>query len=451
MATILAMASLAVACADATSPVPEDAPNVVLIIVDDLRWDAVGSLAPASLSTPSIDRLANEGITFDQAFVVQSVCKPSRASMFTGLYAHSHGVRTNVDDWTQKQKNIFRAMEVRGYRVGYVGKWHLGGKTPPDWADRWVSLSGQGEYVDPVLDIDGAAVPYSGHSIDALTEHAIRFVRAAGNQRFFLVLSHNAAHAPFVPQDRWRGTVDPGSLEIPSSFYDDLSDQPAFLRERAVVRNESTLRLTAEAYYELVRGVDESVGRLLTALEDQGILDQTLVILIGDNGYLLGEHHLLDKRVAFEESMRVPLIVRYPPWFDGGEHSDGFALNVDLPATIMHAVTGRQEGFPSHFLPVPRVGIDQSLKLTADGAHRQAFLYEYFQDSRFPVTPTLRAVRTPEFKYVSYEDPAQIDELYDLRSDPLETRNLVGEEQYRQVLAALKLELEDLRVATGDR
>ncbi len=242
---------------------------MVLILVDDLRWDALGALGLSPVPTPNMDRLADEGMLFEQSFVVQSVCSPSRASIFTGLYPHAHEVRTNHDDWNQGQKNIMRALEGRGYRIGYVGKWHLGGMTPPDWADRWVSFRGQGEYIDPVLDIDGSNAWYRGHLTEILTDHAIDFLQSAKDSPFFLVLSHKAAHAPFVPQERWRGTVDVSSFEIPASFEEDLQDQPAFVRERSISGDASGLRRRMQAYYELVLGVDAfwaSIGSWTSAL-----------------------------------------------------------------------------------------------------------------------------------------------------------------------------------------
>lgn len=447
----LLAAALSVACEEATSPPPEGAPNVVLILVDDLRRDAVGSLGPSPVETPNLDRLGDEGLWFESAFVVQSVCKPSRASFFTGLYPHAHGLRTNGGDWSRRHKNVFGALESLGYHIGYVGKWHLGGVTPPDWADRWVSFAGQGEYLDPLLNVDGRDVRRQGHMTDLLTEYATGFLRATSDRPFFLVVSHKAAHAPFTPQARWSGTVDASALELPPSLGDDLADQPTFVRERAAQVDRGRLVQRIREYYELVRGVDESVGRIVGTLEELGILDESLVIFAGDNGFLLGEHGLLDKRVAYEESIRVPLAVRYPAWFSGGERTDRFALNIDVPATIMHAVTGTAESFPFRFLGLGAEGVDRSLKLVADGADRPAFLYEYFREQKFPATPTMRAVRTRDFKYVRYEDGTQVEELYDLRTDPREMDNLVAEESYGEVLRALRGELARLRMETRDR
>jgi N-acetylglucosamine-6-sulfatase len=447
----VAAAALCAACGESVSPPPAWAPNVVLIIVDDLRKDAVSGLGPAPIETPNIDRLGDEGIWFDNAFVVQSVCKPSRASIFTGLYAHDHGVTSNVTDWNRRQRNVFGVLERLGYRIGFVGKWHLGGGTPPDWADRWVSFDGQGEYMDPVLDIDGRPVARRGHVTDLLTGYAIDYLRSVRDRRFFLVVSHKAAHAPFVPQERWRGAVDASSLALPPSVDDDLADQPAFLSERSAAGDVNSLRRQMEEYYELVLGVDESVGRVVDALQELGILDETLVILVGDNGYMLGEHGLLDKRVAYEESIRVPLAIRYPAWFTGGERTDRFALNIDIPATIEHAVTGTPKSFPSRFLGLRPEGLDRSLKLVADGADRPSFLYEYFRDPVFPVTPAMRAVRTRDYKYVHYDDPAQVEELYDLRADPYELQNLITDGRYSDALTMLREELDRLRQETGDR
>jgi N-acetylglucosamine-6-sulfatase len=435
------------ACGEVTAPTFEDPPNIVLILVDDLRWDALGVTGHPFSVTPNIDRLASEGILFENAFVVHSVCKPSRASMFTGQYSHNHGLLHNGMAWHPRDANVFEALKAAGYRVGYVGKWHLGSAVgiPPPWFDRWVSFSGQGEYRDPTLNIDGELIAHTGHMTDLLTTYSLDFLKKAtpDTTPFVLVLSHKAVHAPFTPQERFEGTLAAAAIEPPPTFEEDLSLKPAWVATRAISEDVGQLRSLIQQYFETLRGVDESVGEVLAAIQERGLLDETLVILIGDNGFFLGEHRLIDKRAAYEESIRIPLIVRFPGWFTTPGRSQHIALNIDIAATLHDAA-----GVPGPGALAPE---SRSLRTVARQGVRSSFLYEYFEEPRHPVTPTLRAIRTLRYKYTTYLGaPDQTDELYDIRLDPVETNNLLESPDHQHVLESLRSELADLRARTGD-
>lgn len=437
---------------NSTPPPPETLKpqNVVLVVADDLRSDALGIEGNSLARTPNLDRLASEGARFSNAFVVSSVCAPSRATIYTGLYPHEHGTIGNATGWSRASPHIFGAMQTWGYRVGFVGKWHLGttNRKPP-WVDHWVSFDGQGVYLNPTFTVDDSVVARTGHMTELLTEYAVDFIRDSADRPFFLVLSYKAAHAPFTPMAQFDGSLASAPVDIPRTFDESLDDKPAFMLDRATSSDRAELEATTRAYYEAVAGIDWSVGQVVAALRDQRIIDSTLVILVGDNGYMLGEHRLLDKRVAYEESVRVPLIVRWPNWFAGGEIADGIALNLDLATTIKHAVTGSPDEFASTSRPAEVSG--RSLKEIADRRdRRESFMYEYFLDQTFPQTPPMRAIRTERFKYVTYLQPGQVDELYDLELDPEERVNLIDKFVYQPPLLLLRRRLEELREASGD-
>lgn len=426
-------------------PADSGPPNVLVILVDDLRADALSVAGHPLSRTPNIDRLAEEGIYFTDAFVVHSLCAPSRATLLTGRYSHTHGVRTNANPLSKELPTTPVLFEWLGYETAYAGKWHLGGRGNLGfWFDRWLSFFGQGVYENPVLDVDGETVEATGHVTDLITDYAVGFLEQSRTQPFFLTVSHKAVHQPFVPQDRFSGTHSDVSSIIPVTFGEDLSAKPEFVRSRAVPLDTLLLSETISRYFDTLSGVDESVGRLLGALERTGVLDRTLIVFTSDNGYLLGEHRLTDKRVAYEESIRVPIIVRYPEWFPPGLVSDALVTNLDIAPTLLDAA-GLTD-VPGAF------GMDgMSLRtLAKESTTRKAFLYEYFMEPAHPVTPSIRAVRTRDMKYIEYVDTDEIDELYDLASDPLETRNLVDDPAYAGTLEELRAELRRLREATGD-
>lgn len=431
-------------------PEPLKPQNVIVIVADDLRSDALGIEGNPLARTPNLDRLASEGARFSNAFVVSSVCAPSRATIYTGLYPHEHGTIGNATGWSRTPPHIFEAMGTWGYRVGFVGKWHLGrtARKPP-WVDRWVSFDGQGVYLNPSFNVDDSVVARSGHMTEILTEYAVDFIRDSTDQPFFLVLSYKAAHAPFIPMAQFEGSLASAHVDIPRTFDESLEDKPAFMLDRETSADRAELEATTRAYYEVVAGIDWSVGQVIAVLRDQRILDSTLVILVGDNGYMLGEHRLLDKRVAYEASVRVPLIIRWPNWFAGGEIAHGIALNLDIATTIKHAVTGSADEFALTLRPAEVSG--RSLKEIADRRDgRVAFLYQYFLDQTFPQTPPMRAIRTGRFKYVTYLQQGQIDELYDLDLDPEERVNVIDKFLYQPSLFILRRQLKALREAAGD-
>ncbi len=395
-------------------------PNFVFILADDHRHDFLGSAGHPWLRTPHLDRLAAEGVRFDHAFVTTSLCSPSRASFFTGQYAHRHGVILNENrDLDPDLPTFPQLLQDAGYRTGFVGKWHMARwARPRPGFDHWVSFSRQGDYGRNTLNVDGEWVLAEGYVTDVLTDHAVEFVQRDGREPFLLCLGHKAVHQPFEPAPRH------------ADLYGG-ADGTSGDRER-VMRD----------YARTLAAVDESVGRILSTLDEQGILDETVIVYAGDNGYLFGDHGgLWDKRVAYDSSIRVPLLVRYPPAFAAGHVCSQMALNLDVAPTLL-ALAG---------VPVPAAMQGMDLAPLARGADtRDAFLYEYFAGSG-PV-PTIVAVRTARHKFVTYpENPDLPEELYDLSVDPDERDNRRDDPRYQSVMTDMRARLAGLEHETGFR
>lgn len=418
-------------------------PNILVILVDDLRWDALSVSGHPFFKSPNIDRIGNEGAIFRNAFVVHSLCSPSRATLLTGAYSHQHGVINNDIPLKPSIPTVPKILQAAGYETAFIGKWHMGSVTahPQPGFSRWVSFKGQGSYIDPELNVDGKTLNAQGHMTDILTDFTLEFLSKDRAAPFFAVLSHIAVHDPLTVQERFVGKYEKENVTLPVSYGEDPSEKPEFLRCRSF-RNDSLLTNKVKRYFETLDGIDECVGKLLDKLSEKGILDETLIVFTSDNGYFFGEHNLVDKRMAYEESMRVPLLVRYPNWFKvSAVFPRLLALNLDIAPTLLEAA-----GIAA---PASMQGV--SLRKLANGeAQRQSFLYEYFYIPRESCTPTMRAVRTQNYKYVTYFDTTQTEELYDLIKDPIEMRNLIKDSTYTAVLQRLRFQLDSLRVATGD-
>lgn len=417
-------------------------PNILVIVVDDLRGDALGVTGQPFFQSPNLDRLANEGVLFQNSFVVHSLCSPSRATLLTGLYSHQHRVMDNDTPLQSRLTTVAQLLDAAGYDTAFIGKWHMGflNAAPKPGFDRWVSFIGQGKYLNPFINVDGERMQVNGHMTEILTNYTLEFLNRDRQHPFFLILSHKAVHEPFTVQPRFYRLYENANIILPPTYGEDLSDKPAFLQKYSELFQQD-LKLRIQQYYECLAGVDESAGKILATLTQKNLLDNTLIIFTSDNGYMLGEHNVGDKRLAYEESIRVPLLARYPKWFAAGTRRETLALNIDLAPTILEAagVTATQN------LP----GI--SLRKLAQGeAQRQSFLYEYTADTVVAAIPAMRAIRTYDFKYIRYFDSTATEELYDMRNDPVEANNLINKIELAPVLRRLRFQLDSLRLATHD-
>lgn len=445
----------------ATTPAPGATgvtrPNVVFILVDDLRYDALGCTGHPFMKTPNIDRIAREGVNFRNAFVTTPLCSPSRASLLTGRYAHAHGVTHNGDNAALSHRLVTfpRLMHDAGYRTAFVGKWHMGrDDSPRPGFDRWISFKEHGEYVDPVITEEGRTRAVRGYMTDVLTERAVAFIRAKRSKPFLLYLSHKAVHGPFIPAERHRLLYAGEHIpQVPSSD-DDLAGKPVLSRDvKAPPRCKGGPRPKARErerppmsgpVEDMVRNqlrvlqtVDDGVGAVFKALEETRQLDDTLIVFMSDNGFLWGDHGLIDKRAAYEESIRIPLLMRYPRFARPGTTVDQLVLNIDVAPTLcdLAGVAVPADAHGRSVLPLLR---------GTPTFWRQSFLAEYVFEPFYPKIPTWRAVRDARWKYIRYTELAGMDELYDLAADPYEMSNLIDAPSGRAELPRLKAEAERL-------
>ncbi len=443
------LAGAALAALAFPGPARAERPNVVFVLVDDLRWDALGCTGHPFVKTPHLDRLAKEGARFRHAFVTTPLCSPSRASFLTGQYVHTHGVRGNADNaaLSHRMATFPRLLHAAGYATAYVGKWHMGNDdSPRPGFDRWVSFKGQGQFVDPVLNLDGKAGKAEGYVTDLLGDHAVEFVRRDHKKPFALYLAHKAVHGPFTPAERHKALFADQAIPRSPGTKDTLEGKPALTRK---VGDLQPPRPGSGPGDELVRNqlrcltsIDEGVGRILNALEEKKQLDDTVVIFTSDNGYFWGEHGLGDKRAAYEESIRIPLLVRYPKMIKPGTVVEQTAINLDVAPTVLEL--GGAE--------IPKAVQGRSLVPLFKGdtkGWRTSLLAEYFAEPRFPRVPSWQAVRTQRWKYIRYPDLEGMDELYDLKADPHELKNVVKDAGAAAALTEMKDELRRLLKETN--
>ena len=443
-----------------SKPAPHtNRPNVLFLLADDHRWDCLGAAGHPVIRTPNLDRIAAEGARFANAFCVTSLCCPSRASFLTGLYGAANGVTHNGPTGgtiLPDVPTIGQLFQRAGYRTTYVGKWHIGDQyiVQPGW-DHWTGFFGQGAYLDPVLNVNGNRYRLKGHMTDLLTKVTVEQLSRQADHPFCMMVSYKAAHPPCVPPARHTSLYADAELPQVPTFHEDLSGKPAYVQKRAAyMENQGKLVPRAEQnvawwgrhvrnYYRCIVGIDDSVGRILAALASQGRLDNTIIVYAGDNGLMLRDHQLLDKRSAYEPSMRIPLLMRFPGKVPTGCVIEQAALNIDLLPTLLQACGIEYDG-PLHgrsLLPVI-AGTETS--------PREGFLYAYWQDDRKRLTPSIRAYRTPDAKYIHHLREGEIDELYDLQADPNETVNLTDDPAFAKLKKDLQRRMLERMRAIGD-
>jgi N-acetylglucosamine-6-sulfatase len=417
---------------------PASSPNIVLVYADDLRSDGLAVTGHPFVQTPRVDRLAAEGIVFDNALVVTPLCCPSRASLLTGQYPHLTRVSVNGGELDYDTVPYLpRLMQSSGYVTAFIGKYHLGldGRKRPGF-DYWVSYAGRGSgrYRDPELIIDDeptSSVP--GFSTDIMTDLAVQWIRSRGDRPFFMILSLMNPHGPYRPPARHQGLYGDTEVPVPASFRDPAAAVPGFLRSRPYERGLHQFLEDPEelwrAYSRMIPSLDESVGRIYQTLEEQGLLERTAMIFTSDHGHLLGEHGLFLKRTPFEPSVRVPLIVRYPPIASPGTHLEPLVLSIDIAPTILElagaTVPAEMQG--QSFLPLARG--------EQDGWRREALLVDSFNPVRYPRFLVLRSAR---WKYIRYLKQGVQEQLFDLREDPEERHDRADDPALRERLAAMR-------------
>lgn len=446
----------------------EEKPNLLIILTDDQRYDAMGFLGHPFLETPTLDRIAKEGVHFKNAVVTTSLCSPSRASILTGLYAHNHRVVDNYNPFSEKLVFFPKYLQDVGYETAFIGKWHMGGEIdhPQPGFDHWVAFKGQGVYfADPAdakvkgryvpqvsrdgLNVNGERVPQEGYITDVLTDYATDWLEGrSGDKPWMLYLSHKAVHADFLPANRHAYSYEKETFEKPVTWF----DNPELFRDVPLwVQNQRNSRHGVEfAYYtnldigtyykrycETIRAIDDSTGAVLKALEDRGELDNTVILFMADNGFLFGERGLIDKRNAYDASVRIPMLLRYPKGVKGGQTLTEVVANIDVAPTMLDFAG----------VEIPEYMDGRSMKPLVSGESgdwRDYLLYEYYWERNYPHTPTTHAVLGERFKYIRYHGVWDVDELFDLEKDPEERINLINDPEYAETVERLNQRLFEL-------
>ena len=446
-------------------------PNVLFILCDDLRWDALSCAGNQHVRTPQIDRLAREGVFFRNTFCTTSLCSPSRASILSGLHAHAHGVTNNFTEYPADLASFPRLLQAAGYETAYVGKWHMGeendGQRPG--FDHFVTHKGQGKYFDTEFATNGQKGELiSGYYTHVVTDLAESWIKRPRSKPWMMMLGHKAPHSFYFPEKKYEHAFDHVQVRYPESAFQ-LADKPKWITDRLNTwhgiygplfdwrkkfpddRPEAVKDFEAmtRAYWGTILSVDDSVGRLTQLLHERGELDNTIVVFMGDNGLLNGEHGMVDKRTMHEPSIRIPLIVRFPKLTPAHcpKSIESMILTVDMAPSLLD-LCGVEAPKTIH-------GRSWRQLVTAgDPAWRKSFLYHYNYEKQFPYTPNVRGVRTDDWKYVRYphgdgKPDRHMAELYHLACDPHERCNLVNDPACADIIRHLQAELIRQMAAVG--
>ena len=422
----------------------------------------MGAYGHPFVRTPNIDRIAREGARFQNAFATTPLCSPSRANILTGLYARRNGItdNTNRSERSHELQTFPRLLDAAGYDTAFLGKWHMGNdETRRPGFDYWVSMKGQGEAIDPNLHENGTTRKVEGYVTDLLTDRAVEFLSRDRDEPFLLFLAHKALHPNIIQHDDGSSTpigeggfipgrAPPHALQRRRRFR---GVRATAFRPRESPRSSGAIDglpplgpgtvLPDGAIRDRLRmlmAVDEGLGRMLAVLEDRGELENTVVVVTSDHGFFYGEHGLSEeRRLAYEESLRIPLVVRYPALARPGTLIDPMALTIDLAPTVLELGGVASESLDGRSL-VPL------LQGETEG-WRDLFFVEYYSDIVFPriVNMGYEAVRTERHKLIHYLELEGMDELYDLETDPYEMTNLIDSQDYASVRRELYSRLEE--------
>ena len=438
----------------AAAGAPAKPKNIIYILTDDQRFDEVGFINPI-LETPNMDALAAKGVHFKNAFVTTALCSPSRATILTGQYMHSHGVVDNNKPSKDDAVYFPAYLQQAGYETAFIGKWHMGGHhdDPQPGFDYWLSFAGQGDYYPKrkrngklsSFNINGKRVLQKGYITDELTDYTLAWLEQErdSNKPFFIYLSHKAVHANFDPAERHRDQYSDVEIKVPASQADtpeNYKGKPMWVKNQRnswhgvdfPYHSELNVQEYKRQYHRALSAVDDILGRITAWLKANNLEQDTAVFLMGDNGFMFGEHGLIDKRNAYEESMRVPLIA-YIPGAKQNYVVEEMAANLDIAPTMLD-IAGVTK-MPPQFAGASLLPLANGDKVDS---WRDSLLYEYYWEFNFPSTPTTFALRSDDFKLIQYHGIWDTDELYDMKNDPQEMNNLIDDPRYLNVKVKLR-------------
>lgn len=463
--------------------------NIIFIMSDDHAAHAISAYGSRVNQTPHLDRIARDGIRLDAVFCTNSVCSPSRASILTGTYSHVNGVSSIWTEMDYRVPTFIDALSSAGYRTAMFGKWHLGehGTSVPRSFDTWSIFPGQGDYVDPIMIDERGSRVVDGYATDIVTDLSLEWIdQLQDDEPFCMMVHHKAPHRPWVPDQKHQHLYAAGDIPEPETFFDDHSTRskavrgvhmtiaddmgaddlktevPEHLRgpENRDARMRWKYQIYMRDYLQCVQSIDDNVGRLLDHLDERGLAENTVVVYTSDQGFFLGDHGWFDKRLMYDESLQMPMLVRWPAEIPAGSRSDAIITNVDFAATFLDICgLDAAEALPTSqgrsFRPLLR---GETIADWADAAY-----YRYWEhDDPIHGAPAHYGIRTQHYKLIYYygaglgvpgasarELPPEW-ELYDLDADPSELRNVADDPAYSRVKAELETKLSEYQRHYGD-
>ena len=435
-------------------------PNILFIMADDHASHAMGCYGSKINKTPNMDRIAREGALFQNCFCTNSICAPSRAVILTGRYSHINGVTDNSQEFDGSQETFPKLLRAAGYQTALIGKWHL--QSDPTGFDHWCILPGQGAYNDPVLIEMGTRKKHPGYATDIITDLSIAWLKQRDPQKpFLLMCQHKAPHRNWVPDAAHAGLFKDTDVPEPPTFNDDYRTRSDAARlqemtiERHLTQNDVKEPIPPNLkgqglkkwkyqrfikdYLRCIASVDDNIGRLLDYLDQSGLTENTLVIYTSDQGFFLGDHGWFDKRFMYEESFRMPLVMRLPGMIKAGSVNQDLVMNLDFAPTFLECagvpVSAGMQG--RSMVPLLRG------KTPRDW--RRSVYYHYYE---YPAEHAARrhyGVRTKRYKLIHFYYDIDAWELYDLQKDPRELNNLCGDPACARIVEELKAELNRLK------
>lgn len=465
-------------------------PNMIIIVSDDHSYQTIGAYGSKLMKTPNIDRIADEGVLFNKAYVTNSICGPSRAVILTGKYSHKNGFKDNESsDFDTSQDSFAKQLQSNGYETAWIGKYHLGRKL--EGFDFWQVLPGQGDYFNPnFIMMDGSTKGYEGYVSDITEDVAEEWLDQRDQDKpFCLIIGHKATHRTWMPDTMDLGMFDETEFPLPHNFYDsyenreaakiqdmsiaetmqmayDLKMYPEDTKDGNVTRMNDAQRAKYKSYYNPIQAdlesmqltgksltewkfqrymrdylstaasLDRSIGRTLDYLDKNGLTQNTVVIYMSDQGFYMGEHGWFDKRFMYEESFRTPMMMRYPGVIKPGSQSDDMVMNLDIGPTMLDIAEVE--------IPEDMQGISMMPLLTDRSAQgRNAMYYHYYENGEHSVSPHF-GIQTERYKLIRFYKRVNSWELYDLKKDPHEMKNLYDAKKYRKIQDNLKIDLKHL-------
>ena len=473
-------------------------PNIIVILTDDHAVQSIGAYGSKIGATPNLDQLAKQGAIFNKAFVANSICGPSRAILLTGKYSHINGFKNNQDKFDASQDIFPKRLQASGFQTAWVGKWHL--SSYPQGFDYWNILPGQGHYFNPsFIGMKADTSRIEGYGTDVITDLALNWLNTRDQAKpFFIVVGEKAPHRTWMPDIQDLGKFDHVNFPLPSNFYDNYENRQAAAMQDMSVEKTMKLgydlkmksdpdnlasaflarmnpvqrqawnayydrieedflkrKLTGRAltewkfqrymkdYYSTTLSLDRNIGRIMDYLDKNNLTKNTLVVYTSDQGFYLGEHGWFDKRFMYEESMRTPLIIRYPGVIKAGTVSNQMVSNVDFAPTFLEAagVAIPKEIQGRSMMPL--------LRNPKASIRKSAYYHFYEYPGEHSVLKHF-GIRTSRYKLIRFYDHKNFWELYDLQKDPNEMNNLYGDKKYQTLTLDLKKQLKQLCVETKD-